>query len=172
MAKGFKDSKGNFRPTGNKGVSSREKTTHPTGMQIAKVKPNDPNVAVEEEFGKSFVTIFDDDGQEVVTWVEDEWIEDPSIIPAIKNAVRLAKQGKVEEIKRMINFEEFHPEFDPEVERVFQIFVDSQNAIKIKDDALSIRQSEKFEEEIQKLNSKQQFAIRAKVVEFLDEDDE
>ncbi len=32
MAKGFKDSKGRFRPTGNKGVSSKSKTTKPEGL--------------------------------------------------------------------------------------------------------------------------------------------
>lgn len=34
MAKGFKDSKGNFRPTGNKGVSSRDKSTKPMGLKF------------------------------------------------------------------------------------------------------------------------------------------
>ena len=30
------------------------------------------------------------DGLEVVHWVEDEWLEDPSITPAIANAIHLA----------------------------------------------------------------------------------
>ena len=34
MAKGFKDSKGNFHPTGNNGTSSREKTLRSAGIPI------------------------------------------------------------------------------------------------------------------------------------------
>ena len=36
------------------------------------------------------ITISMRDGTEVVHWVEDEWIEDPTIVPAIANAIHLA----------------------------------------------------------------------------------
>jgi len=62
------------------------------------------NVTVE----KDHVLIFDDDGQEIVIWVSDEWEEDPTIIPAIRNAIRLANQGKVEDMKKAIDYDKFH----------------------------------------------------------------
>ena len=36
------------------------------------------------------ITISLEDGTEVVHWVEDEWLEDPTIVPAIAEAVNLA----------------------------------------------------------------------------------
>ena len=36
------------------------------------------------------VTIYQEDGREVVHWVSDEWVEDPAIVPAIANAIHLA----------------------------------------------------------------------------------
>lgn len=36
------------------------------------------------------ITISTLDGIEVVHWVDDEWMEDPSIVPAIANAMRMA----------------------------------------------------------------------------------
>ncbi len=42
MAKGFKDSKGRFRPTGNKGVSSKSKTTKPLGLKLKSKGNVDP----------------------------------------------------------------------------------------------------------------------------------
>jgi hypothetical protein len=35
------------------------------------------------------ITVFLEDGREVVHWTEDEWLEDPSITPNIANAVHL-----------------------------------------------------------------------------------
>jgi hypothetical protein len=45
------------------------------------------------EFGKDFIAIYDRHG-EVVRWVMQEWIEDPSIVLSIANAVRIASVGK------------------------------------------------------------------------------
>ena len=36
------------------------------------------------------ITIYMEDGTEVVHWVEDEWEEDPTIVPAIANAIHMA----------------------------------------------------------------------------------
>ena len=36
------------------------------------------------------ITIYMEDGTEVVHWVEDEWKEDPTIVTAIANAIHLA----------------------------------------------------------------------------------
>lgn len=36
------------------------------------------------------ITISLESGVEVVHWVEDEWIEDPTILPAIANAIHMA----------------------------------------------------------------------------------
>ena len=36
------------------------------------------------------ITISMPDGVEVVHWVNDEWEEDPTIVPAIANAIHLA----------------------------------------------------------------------------------
>ena len=82
MAKGFKDSKGNFHPTGNNGKSSKEKSLTPDGSRIKTVKfkiwkfddaPDDIQEKIieklrrdKEEFGDTFFAedqglIFDDD---------------------------------------------------------------------------------------------------------------
>jgi hypothetical protein len=39
---------------------------------------------------KDEITILLQSGIEVVHWVEDEWLDDPSITPAIANAIHLA----------------------------------------------------------------------------------
>jgi hypothetical protein len=36
------------------------------------------------------ITVYLEDGTEVVHWVEDEWKEDPSIVTSIANAIHLA----------------------------------------------------------------------------------
>ena len=37
------------------------------------------------------ITIYLEDGREVVHWVSDEWFEDPmNVVPAIANAIHLA----------------------------------------------------------------------------------
>jgi len=36
------------------------------------------------------ITVLMEDGTEVVHWTEDEWLEDPAIVPAIVNAIHLA----------------------------------------------------------------------------------
>ncbi len=52
MVKGFKDSKGKFRPTGNKGISSKQKTITSTGM---KLKPR-----VDPTYGLIVANAFED----------------------------------------------------------------------------------------------------------------
>ena len=54
------------------------------------------------EIAKDHVVIFDDDGREVVYWDKKEWEDEPEIKPIIKNYIKLANQGKVEEIKEAI----------------------------------------------------------------------
>lgn len=129
MVKGFtKD--GKFHPINNntKGVrKSRDQSTktqgvrkarnrfHPKGYKpptFGKKKPEGTWEITKTDYGSSKnveifndeVTIYDDNGQEVVKWISDEWKEDPSIIPAIKNAIKLAKQGRIDEIKERIGF--------------------------------------------------------------------
>ena len=45
------------------------------------------------------VTIYTEDGTEVVHWVCDEWIEDPTIVPSIANAIHLAHTDPVKLIE-------------------------------------------------------------------------
>lgn len=33
------------------------------------------------------IYIYDDNGTEIVSWTEQEWIDDPSIVPSICNAI-------------------------------------------------------------------------------------
>jgi len=54
MGKGFKDSKGNFHPTGNKGVSSRNKTTIPIGLTLKQ------NPKVDPTYGLLVANAFED----------------------------------------------------------------------------------------------------------------
>jgi hypothetical protein len=54
LAKGFTDSKGNFRPTGNSnGTSSKEKTIEPTGTRL----PTHSEMTKQEEDVKAFATV-------------------------------------------------------------------------------------------------------------------
>ncbi len=40
------------------------------------------------EIGDDYITVYDDHG-EIVHWVEDEWIDDPSVTISIANAITL-----------------------------------------------------------------------------------
>ena len=43
------------------------------------------------EVGRTHVTICNEEGYEVVHWVDTEWMEDPElVVPAIANAIRMA----------------------------------------------------------------------------------
>jgi hypothetical protein len=55
-----------------------------------------PEVIITE----SSVTILHDD-EEIVHWVSDEWEEDPSIVPSITNAIKLAYTD-VFELRRLV----------------------------------------------------------------------
>ena len=112
--KGFKDSNNKFHPMTEykKGTrKSRDQSAKTQGVRLKRkgqlFKPQESrNVMVTE----NEVIIWDDAGVEVAIWVKQEWEEDPeSAIPAIRNAIRLANQGKVEELKKMIDFDKFHP---------------------------------------------------------------
>ena len=48
---------------------------------------------------KEEITISTENGLEVVHWVEDEWNEDPSIVPAIANAIHLAHTNPYELVR-------------------------------------------------------------------------
>jgi len=47
----------------------------------------------EIEFGEDYVSISDEQG-EVVRWVMQEWVEDPTVVLSIANAVRIAASGQ------------------------------------------------------------------------------
>ena len=71
---------------------------HPKGYKpptFGKEKPKGTWEITETKYGsknvvrdQNEVTIYDDNGQEVVKWIRDEWEEDQSIIHSIKNAKR------------------------------------------------------------------------------------
>ena len=44
------------------------------------------NVVVDEDF----IAVNMEDGTEIVCWNQDEWEEDPTIVPAICNAIDMA----------------------------------------------------------------------------------
>ncbi|MCP6727214.1 MAG: hypothetical protein KJI69_04260 [Patescibacteria group bacterium] len=57
MAKGFTDDKGRFRPTGNKGVSSRTKSISTEGLEMSKIQ-SDVDITTEEiEFQDKLIEI-------------------------------------------------------------------------------------------------------------------
>jgi PHD/YefM family antitoxin component YafN of YafNO toxin-antitoxin module len=46
---------------------------------------------LEVEVAEKFICITDENGDEVVYWHQDEWVEDPElVVPAIANAIHLA----------------------------------------------------------------------------------
>ena len=52
------------------------------------------------------ITISTSNGVEVVHWVEDEWQEDPTIVPAIANAIHLAHTDP----EKLIEINQYHIE--------------------------------------------------------------
>ena len=54
------------------------------------------------EITDDFVRIYEGK-KEIVGWVSDEWIEDPTILPSITNAINIANQDNgVRELKRIL----------------------------------------------------------------------
>jgi len=53
-------------------------------------------------FTKGSITIGYLNGLEIVTWIQDEWEEDASIVPAIANAIRITCEEGPETIAKMI----------------------------------------------------------------------
>lgn len=47
-----------------------------------------------------------DGSEELVMWVQDEWIEDPSLVWSIVNAVRIGYEAGPEELRRILVGEE------------------------------------------------------------------
>ena len=64
------------------------------------------------EIDELHVTVYDEEGYEVVHWVDVEWMEDPSIVPAIANAIRMAS----EEPERLIKINQKHINSQKEIE--------------------------------------------------------
>ena len=64
------------------------------------------------EIDNTEITIYDEQGYEVVHWVDTEWMEDPSIVPAIANAIRMA----FEEPERLIKINKKHIDSQKELE--------------------------------------------------------
>jgi len=54
------------------------------------------------EINSDYITITNDEGYEVCHWISDEWEEDPFIVPAIANAIRMAsvEPGRLEKINK------------------------------------------------------------------------
>ena len=99
--------------TKEQGVRKSRNRFHPKGYKpptFGKKKPAGTWEITKTEYGssknveitKDHVVIFDDDGREVVYWDKKEWEDEPEIKPIIKNYIKLANQGKVEEIKEAI----------------------------------------------------------------------
>lgn len=54
------------------------------GIKIDMVGADETNGYDATEYG---VYVYGRDGEEIVSWTGDEWIEDPSIVAAIVNAI-------------------------------------------------------------------------------------
>ncbi|TKJ83837.1 hypothetical protein PaeCFBP13512_22210 [Paenibacillus sp. CFBP13512] len=48
------------------------------------------------------ITILDAEGKEIVHWIQDEWVEDSTLVPSIANAVHVLHTQGVEYLKNMI----------------------------------------------------------------------
>ena len=57
-----------------------------------------PDVRIEGDR----ISLYDEDGKEVVGWVSDEWVEDPDVVYAIVNAVRIAYERGVSYVAELI----------------------------------------------------------------------
>jgi len=62
------------------------------------------------------ITISMRDGTEVVHWVEDEWVEDPTIVPAIANAIHLAHSDQ----KKLIVLNKEHIDSQRKINRRYK----------------------------------------------------
>lgn len=47
------------------------------------------------------ITILDNEGKEIVHWIQDEWTEDPTVVPSIANAVHVFHTQGIEYLKNM-----------------------------------------------------------------------
>ncbi len=149
--KGFKDSSGKFHPIRNKRSPSKTHRFHPKGYKpptFGKKKPagkweitkTDYSGSKNVEIFTDSVHIYDDNGQEVVMWDSKEWKDDPAIIPLIKNTIKLAKQGKIDEIKKRIGFIErgtvdrdpYPTSFASRKARIFQDDPDAVSKLEVK----------------------------------------
>lgn len=46
-------------------------------------------MAVKVEILRDQITLFDDEGEELVAWSSNEWHEDPTVVLSIANAIRM-----------------------------------------------------------------------------------
>ncbi len=97
---GIRKSRNKFHPKGYKPPTFGKKK--PAGKW--EITKTDYSGSKNVEIFTDSVHIYDNNGQEVVMWDSKEWKDDPSIIPAIKNYIKLAKEGRVDEIKKMVGF--------------------------------------------------------------------
>ena len=63
---------------------------------------------VELDFAADAIYIRDDEG-EIVSWVMQEWIDDPKVVLSIVNAVRIALQDGPEALRATIGMEYITP---------------------------------------------------------------
>jgi len=89
-------------------LSKTGSTRAVSGIKFTKLAKGKPNVKV---FGGD-IYIYDKHGNEIVSWVSSEWKEDPSIIPSIKNAIKLSNNP--EKLKRVIGGDLTNKELDAE----------------------------------------------------------
>lgn len=55
------------------------------------------------EFGDDFIAITDSNDNEIVRWVEDEWIEDSDVTFAIANAILIASTEGAKGLKNALD---------------------------------------------------------------------
>lgn len=66
------------------------------------------------EFGKDYIAIYNQNNEEIVRWIKDEWIEDPDIVFSIGNAIKLTAEGK--DISKYLE-----PEWKPDYSQIMTI---------------------------------------------------
>lgn len=55
------------------------------------------------EMTEDALHIYDENGEEIVCWVEDEWIEDPTVALSMANAVHIFHTQGPEYLKTILN---------------------------------------------------------------------
>jgi hypothetical protein len=71
-------------------------------MTRARIVKREPEDLAHVELAEDSIHIHDEHGKEVVMWIQDEWIDDPSVVLSIANAICIFYEKGPDAIKELI----------------------------------------------------------------------